>query len=58
MKKNKKKFIKEYSVCIGLKYTYEFFVKANNKSEAKKKAFMKFKNHVPKKDFDIDADLR
>jgi len=48
--------MKTYRVTIDMVWSIQKDVKANNASEAKKKAWSKFKNRLPKKDFSIDAD--
>lgn len=48
--------MKIYRVTIDMVWSIQKDVKAKNASEAKKKAWSKFKNRLPKKDFSIDAD--
>jgi len=48
--------MKTYQVNIDMIWSTSRNVKAKSKAEAKKKAWEKFKNKLPKKDFSIDAD--
>lgn len=50
------KKIKIYSVNIDMKWSEEYLIKANSASEARKKAWEKFKKNPPKKLFELMVD--
>lgn len=47
---------KKYLVNIDMKWSQEYSIKAGSASEAKKKAWEKFKNKLPKNSFEILSD--
>ena len=52
-----KKSPKLFTVNVGLKWSYDFIVKARSEAEAKRRAAAKFKQRIlPMKDLNIYAD--
>lgn len=52
-----KKAPKKYTVNIGLKWSYDFIVKARSEAEAKRIAVAKFNQRIlPMKDLQVYAD--